>query len=211
MADDAHSPDLYWVDPPERCLLPLDTFHVPKRLLRSVRQNTYTITINKAFADVIQACAEPTPVRKKTWINGEIIKLYRELHAHGHAHSVEAWKDNTLVGGLYGVSLGRAFFGESMFSRARDASKIALCHLVARLKRNGFTLLDAQFENPHLLQFGATTISREAYHRLLGLALESLESLAGTAAGAASPSFTAGAALDGGGATGFLQSSAQTS
>jgi len=207
MAETAQSTELYWVDPLERCLLPLDTFHVPRRLLRTVKNNEFTITINKSFRDVMQACAQSTVTREKTWINTEIIKLYCELHAHGHAHSVEAWKNEKLVGGLYGVSLGTAFFGESMFTRARDASKVALCHLVARLKQKGFTLLDAQFENPHLNQFGAQIVSRADYQRLLGLALESL---AGSLAGA-SPSFAEGAVLDGGGATGFLQSSAHTS
>jgi leucyl/phenylalanyl-tRNA--protein transferase len=199
MAETAESADLFWVNPPERCILPLKTFHIPTRLARTVRQGKYRMTINQCFEKVMQACAVTTHARKKTWINAEIIEAYTALHVLGHAHSVEAWThDNKLAGGLYGVSLGRAFFGESMFSVQRDASKVALVHLAARLVENGFTLLDAQFENDHLLQFGAVTIPRDDYLRFLALALDG------------SASFTAGSGARGG-VTGFLQSRTQTS
>jgi leucyl/phenylalanyl-tRNA--protein transferase len=172
MAETADDPDLFWVDPERRGVIPLDSFHVPHRLGRTVRHGTYTITIDRDFEGVIAGCAESTPKRRATWINTEIVRLYRELHARGHAHSVECRLDDALVGGLYGVALGGAFFGESMFSRARDASKVALVHLVARLKRGGFTLLDTQFVTPHLARFGAIEVSRAVYRRQLASALK---------------------------------------
>jgi leucyl/phenylalanyl-tRNA--protein transferase len=171
MAESADSPELYWFDPDRRGILPLDGFHVPRRLLRTVRQRRFEVTVDRDFAGVIRACAEPAPDRPKTWINNEILRLYQELHALGHAHSVECRLDGRLVGGLYGVALGGAFFGESMFSRETDASKVALVHLVARLRRNGFVLLDAQFVTEHLRQFGATEIPRRLYHAALASAI----------------------------------------
>lgn len=208
MAENARSDELFWIDPPERCIIPLDRFHVPRRLARTVRQDKYSITINRCFEDVIRACAAKQPNRPKTWINQPIITLYSALYQRGHAHSVETWEDGKLVGGLYGVSLGNAFFGESMFSTARDASKVALVHLVARLRRNGFTLLDAQFENAHLDQFNAEIITRETYHGFLAGALAG--GVADFAAGGGFAGAAAGSS-EGGGAMGFLQSSTHTS
>jgi leucyl/phenylalanyl-tRNA---protein transferase len=172
MAETADDPDLFWVDPERRGVIPLDSFHVPHRLGRTVRHGTYKVTVDSAFDAVIAGCAESTPKRRATWINSEILRLYRELHQRGHAHSVECWQGDELVGGLYGVALGGAYFGESMFSRARDASKVALVHLVARLKLGGFTLLDTQFVTPHLARFGAVEISRTVYRRQLAAALK---------------------------------------
>src|SRR4026208_1452287 len=152
-----------WFSPDPRAVLPLEDFHVPHALRRLARAKPFEITINKAFSAVIQACAE----RENTWINREIIDSYTRLHELGHAHSIEAWNQNTLAGGLYGVAVGGAFFGESMFHRVTDASKIALVALVERLKRQGFVLLDTQWLTPHLLQFGAIEISRTEYLTLL--------------------------------------------
>lgn len=174
MADSREDMRLFLMDPDVRGVLPLDRFHVPKRLQRKVRQNPFRITVDTAFNRVIEACAEPHPSRPATWINDAILNLYGALHRQGHAHSVECWTDDgELVGGLYGVSIGAAFFGESMFSRATDASKIALVHLVARLKTGKYQLLDAQFHNPHLEQFGLEEISREAFRTQLWGALRS--------------------------------------
>jgi leucyl/phenylalanyl-tRNA--protein transferase len=163
MARSARARDIFWVQPEERGILPLDQFHIPKRLTRTVRQDVFRVRINTQFERVMALCAEAAPDRPTTWINAKIRNLYGELHARGHAHSVEAYSGDELAGGLYGVSLGGAFFGESMFARQRDASKVALVHLVARLKRKGFTLLDAQFITAHLKQFGAIEISRADY------------------------------------------------
>lgn len=172
MADSREDMRLFLMDPDVRGVLPLDRFHVPKRLQRTVRQDPYRVTVDTAFNRVIEACAEPHPTRPATWINDSILNLYGALHREGHAHSVECWSaEDELVGGLYGVSLGGAFFGESMFSRATDASKIALVHLVARLKAGGYALLDAQFHNPHLEQFGLEEISREVFRDRLWRAL----------------------------------------
>jgi leucyl/phenylalanyl-tRNA--protein transferase len=169
MADGRHARKLGWYDPDRRGIFPLDAFYVPRRLRRTVLQQVYDVTINRDFEAVIRACAD---VRPDTWINDAIIDLYVRTHRLGFAHSVEARdKAGQLVGGLYGLSIGGAFFGESMFSTARDASKVALVHLVARLKARGFTLLDTQFVNPHLLQFGSTEISRADYHARLAVAL----------------------------------------
>ena len=172
MAERRDDTNLFWVSPEARGILPLDTFHVPHRLARTVRSDRFAVKTDTAFADVMRACAEPAPDRKESWINGEIMRLYCELHALGHAHSIECWRDGALAGGLYGVRLGGAFFGESMFSRERDASKVALVHLVARLKRGGFGLLDAQFITSHLARFGAIEVPRREYLRLLQDALE---------------------------------------
>lgn len=172
MADSRDDMRLFLMDPDIRGVLPLNRFHVPKRLARTVRKNPYRITVDTAFNRVIEACAEPHPSRPATWINDAILNLYGALHRQGHAHSVECWNDSgELVGGLYGVSLGGAFFGESMFSRATDASKIALVHLVARLIIGGYELLDAQFHNPHLEQFGLEEISRASFRTQLWRAL----------------------------------------
>lgn len=170
MAEDRSDPRLYWVDPDMRGVIPIDDFHIPRRLRRTVRQDPFAITVDRDFRAVIEACAEAGPGRRSTWINEEIVHVYTELHRMGSAHSVECRRDGQLVGGLYGVSLKGAFFGESMFSRATDASKVALVHLVARLKAGGYRLLDAQFVTDHLMQFGIREIPRTAYHRLLGQA-----------------------------------------
>ena len=171
MADDADDPDVFWVQPEMRGVIPLDDFHVPRSLARTVRRAPYAIRFNTAFRAVINACAETTGARERTWINRTIRELYVQLHEMGHAHSVEAWDDDQLVGGLYGVTLGRAFFGESMFSRKTDASKICLVHLVERLKERGFVLLDTQFTTEHLKRFGAIDVPHEDYEELLAEAL----------------------------------------
>ena len=171
MAERRGDPTLYWVSPEKRGVIPLSFFHVPHRLARTVRSGRFTVTADRAFHDVIQACAAPAAGREETWINSEIIRLYTALHAGGHAHSIECWQGGELVGGLYGVRLGAAFFGESMFSHARDASKVALVHLVEGLKRGGFVLLDTQFITPHLARFGAIEIPREQYLTKLAEAL----------------------------------------
>lgn len=172
MADSREDMRLFLMDPDVRGVLPLDRFRVPKRLRKTVRQNKFRVTADTAFNRVIEACAESHPTRPATWINDAILNLYGALHREGHAHSVECWtEDGELVGGLYGVSLGGAFFGESMFSRATDASKIALVHLVARLIGGGYKLLDAQFHNPHLEQFGLEEISRDDFREQLWHAL----------------------------------------
>lgn len=171
MAEDADDPTLYWVDPEWRGVLPLDAFHVSRSLQRTLRRAPFDVRVDTAFDDVVAECGRPRFDRPTTWINSEIHRLVSDLFRMGHAHSVECWQSDRLVGGLYGVSLGAAFFGESMFSRATDASKIALCHLVARLRRGGFTLLDTQFVTEHLEQFGTVEISRAAYHERLAAAL----------------------------------------
>jgi leucyl/phenylalanyl-tRNA--protein transferase len=163
MAERRDDPTLFWVSPEQRGIIPLDAFHVSKRLARTVRSDRFSVTADYAFADVMHACAEPGPGREETWINDGILELYTALHASGHAHSLECRREGRLVGGLYGVRLGGAFFGESMFSRETDASKVALVHLVARLKLGGFKLLDAQFLTEHLARFGAVEIPRAAY------------------------------------------------
>ena len=172
MADSREDMRLFLMDPDVRGVLPLQGFHVPTRLRKTVRKDPFRVTVDTAFNRVIEACAEPHSNRPATWINDAILNLYGALHREGHAHSVECWSpDGKLVGGLYGVSLGGAFFGESMFSRATDASKIALVHLVARLISGGYTLLDAQFHNPHLDQFGLEQISRDQFRERLWYAL----------------------------------------
>jgi leucyl/phenylalanyl-tRNA--protein transferase len=171
MAESAEDPALYWIEPPERGIIPLDQFHVPARLARTVRSDRFTVTVNRDFDAVIEACAEPQAGRPRTWINERIRVLYRKLHDRRHCHSLEVYEDKALVGGLYGVTLGRAFFGESMFHRARDASKVALVHLVARLKAGRFRLLDTQFITDHLRTFGAIEVPRRQYHKLLEAAL----------------------------------------
>ncbi len=171
MAESVDDPGLFWVEPELRGIIPLEEFHIPRRLARTIRQKTYEVKFDTAFSEVIRLCAEDTPDRKDTWINGRIAELYTELHHMGHCHSVEVWQEGKLVGGLYGIHLGGAFFGESMFSRSRDASKVALVHLVERMKKSGFTLLDTQFNTAHLTQFGAIEISKREYGLLLETAL----------------------------------------
>ncbi len=171
MANDRNDPTLYWIDPDMRGVLPLESFHSSRRLRRTVRGDPFSVRVDTAFRDVMQACADPAADRDSTWINDEIIDLYDALHKMGNAHSVECWCDDELVGGLYGVSIGAAFFGESMFSRQTDASKVALVHLVARLKHGQYRLLDTQFVTKHLASFGAVEVSREEYHRRLADAL----------------------------------------
>jgi leucyl/phenylalanyl-tRNA--protein transferase len=167
MAESAEDPALYWIEPDMRGIIPLDGFHVPSRLARTVRTTPFTVWINRDFDGVIDGCAEPKPDRSRTWINERIRRIYRALFENGDCHTVEVYDGATLVGGLYGVSLGRAFFGESMFHHARDASKIALVHLVARLKAGGYRLLDTQFVTGHLKTFGAVEVPKRRYHRLL--------------------------------------------
>ncbi len=167
MAESADDSALYWVEPDERGVIPLDKFHISKSLRKSVRHAGFEIRIDTSFETVMKCCAEKTDDRDETWINHRILKLYGQLHSMGCCHSVETWKDNQLVGGLYGLRIGAVFFGESMFSRANDASKVALVHLVARLNFGGFQLLDAQFLNPHLEQFGCYTILKEDYRPIL--------------------------------------------
>jgi leucyl/phenylalanyl-tRNA---protein transferase len=171
MAESAEDPALYWIEPERRGLIPLDAFHVPARLARTLRADRFKVIADGNFDAVIDACAEPRHDRSRTWINTRISALYRKLHRRGHCHSIEVYEGDELVGGLYGVNLGRAFFGESMFHRARDASKVALVHLVARLKAGGFQLLDTQFVTDHLKVFGAMEVSRRQYHKLLEAAL----------------------------------------
>lgn len=171
MAERHDSPSVYLVDPEVRCIFPFERFHVPRRLARTLRSGRFTFTINQSFGDVIAACAAPQPGREETWISPGLMALYVDLHARGYAHSVETRCEGRLIGGLYGVALGGAFFGESMFSLETDASKAALVDLVARLKRGGFRLLDAQFHTAHLAQFGCETVPRTAFRRLLEEAL----------------------------------------
>jgi leucyl/phenylalanyl-tRNA--protein transferase len=167
MAESADDPALYWIEPEMRGIIPLDGFHLPARLARTVRTTSFAVHIDRDFEAVIDGCAEPKPDRNRTWINTRIRRIYRALFERGHCHTVEVYEGAELVGGLYGVSLGRAFFGESMFHRARDASKVALVHLVARLKAGGYRLLDTQFVTEHLRTFGAVEVPKRRYHRLL--------------------------------------------
>jgi leucyl/phenylalanyl-tRNA---protein transferase len=172
MGERRDDPKLYWLDPRLRAVLPLDGFHLPKRLARTVRQGMFEVTADCAFTEVMRACAEPRPGHPESWINEPILDLYGELFRRGHAHSIECRRAGELVGGLYGVSVGAAFFGESMFSRERDASKVALVHLVARLIKAGFRLLDCQFMTEHLRSFGAIEMPREEFRVLLAEAVE---------------------------------------
>ena len=173
MAESRDDPRVFIVEPEQRGVIPLDAFHMPSRLRRTVRREPFEIRVDTAFEAVLDGCAAAQgPDRDDTWINGPNRRLYGALHAKGYVHSVECWKDERLVGGLYGVSLGGAFFGESMFSRERDASKVALVHLVARLRRGGWMLLDAQFLTEHLSQFGAVETPQAAYLRRLAPALK---------------------------------------
>ncbi|WP_421994990.1 leucyl/phenylalanyl-tRNA--protein transferase [Roseococcus sp.] len=172
MAESRDARTLYWLDPEQRGVIPLTDFHLSRRLARRMRQSPYRVTANRAFERVIDECAAPRPSSPESWINAEIRALFLALHEQGHAHSIESWQGETIVGGLYGVAIGGAFFGESMFSRADDASKIALVNLVARLRLCGFTLLDAQFQTAHLAQFGTQEVPRAIYKRMLSLAVD---------------------------------------
>ena len=219
MADARDDANAYWVEPKRRAILPLARFRVSQSLAKTIRQDRFRVTADTAFARVIDTCAAVAPDRDETWINADIEAAFRVLHANGLAHSVECWHDGELVGGLYGLAMGRAFFGESMFSRATDASKVALAWLVARMKMGGFELLDCQFMTEHLASLGAIEISQAAYLKLLKQALSdqvstvaspspsgtSAGSTAGAAAGAASAFGFAG---DWGALDGFLSSSA---
>ncbi|MBO0125430.1 MULTISPECIES: leucyl/phenylalanyl-tRNA--protein transferase [Agrobacterium] len=171
MADSADDPELFWVEPEIRGIIPLDDFHVSRSLAKAMRRKPFDIRFNTAFEAVMAGCAAEAPDRPSTWINATIRRLYTELHQIGHAHSVEAWEGKELVGGLYGVSLGAAFFGESMFSRRTNASKICLVHLVERLKAQGFVLLDTQFTTEHLKTFGAIDVPKQDYAKMLDLAV----------------------------------------
>jgi leucyl/phenylalanyl-tRNA--protein transferase len=172
MAESVDDPTLYWVEPEQRGIIPLNGFRISSRLARTVRSDAFTVTVDRAFPEVIDGCAAPQRGREDTWINGRIRELYTGLFEIGHCHSVEVWQDGKLVGGLYGVSLGRAFFGESMFHRARDASKVGLVHLVARLIAGGYVLLDTQFVTDHLRSFGAIEVPRRRYRVMLDMALK---------------------------------------
>jgi leucyl/phenylalanyl-tRNA---protein transferase len=171
MAESAEDPALYWIEPERRGIIPLDRFHVSSRLARTVRSSHFTVMVDRDFDGVLDGCSEPMPGRTRTWINARIRNLYRKLYERGDCHTVEVYDGDKLIGGLYGVSLGRAFFGESMFHRTRDASKVALVHLVARLRAGQYRLLDTQFVTEHLRTFGAVEVSRPTYHKLLDAAL----------------------------------------
>jgi leucyl/phenylalanyl-tRNA---protein transferase len=192
MADSRHAREVYWVEPAMRGILPLDGFHLSRSLAKTLRSDRFTVTADRAFARVIAACAEKRPDGQGTWINPQIEQACNELHLRGQAHSIECWQGDVLVGGLYGVSLGGAFFGESMFSRARDASKVALAHLVARLRYGRYKLLDCQFLTEHLASLGAVEVSRNDYVALLGAALAEGDGSAGAGDGSgAGPDFGA--------------------
>jgi leucyl/phenylalanyl-tRNA--protein transferase len=167
MAEDRDDPAIHWIEPKHRGIIPLDKFHIPKRLRRTLRNNSHQISVDKKFCEVIRACSESSQSRENTWINKPIENLYVTLFNMGYAHSVETYKDGKLVGGLYGVALGGVFFGESMFSRTSDSSKLALCHLSARLLKSKFKLFDVQFITNHLKQFGAVEITQNDYKKLL--------------------------------------------
>ena len=171
MADSADDPELFWVEPELRGIIPLDDFHISKSLAKTIRRAPFDVRCDTAFEQVMEGCAAPTPDRPTTWINAKIRSLYATLHSMGHAHCVEAWEGGELVGGLYGVSLGSAFFGESMFSRRTDASKICLVYLVERLRKRGFVLLDTQFTTEHLKHFGAIDVPKARYEKMLARAI----------------------------------------
>jgi leucyl/phenylalanyl-tRNA--protein transferase len=186
MADSRDAAELFWVEPRNRAVIPLDRFHMSRSLKRTIRSGRYQVTCDRDFQGVISGCAD----RAETWINAELERAMLALHGSGHAHSIEVWSGDRLVGGLYGVKLGRAFFGESMFSRMRDASKVALAWLVARLKVGNFMLLDCQFMTEHLASLGATSLPRETYVALLSAALGGGDASAGaSAAGALGEAF----------------------
>ena len=205
MGDSRDNDKVEWYSANLRGIIPLDAFHIPKRLQQTLRNTSLTISVNRDFVGVVTACAAPRHDEADTWINPPIIKAYSTLHQMGHAHSLEVWQGDSLVGGIYGVSLGRAFFGESMFSRVRDASKIALVHLLWHLHACGFELFDTQFLTPHLAQFGALEVTAEAYSGLLAAALS------GTAAGFSTGPLASGSTSSAMVATLYLQSTTHTS
>ncbi|MSP43222.1 MAG: leucyl/phenylalanyl-tRNA--protein transferase [Alphaproteobacteria bacterium] len=173
MAESRDDPELFWLDPEMRGILPLDRFHVSRRLARTIRSNHFEVRVDTAFEQVMRACAAPRPGHGDSWINARIISLYTALFDQGHGHSVECWREGVLAGGIYGIQIGAAFFGESMFSVVRDASKVALTHLAARLRAGGFLLFDTQFLTPHLAHFGGEEIPRDRYLHLLRRAINS--------------------------------------
>jgi leucyl/phenylalanyl-tRNA--protein transferase len=183
MSDSRQADDVFWVEPRTRAIIPVDGFHLSKSLKRTLRSGAFTVTLDKAFAEVVGTCAD----RPETWINADIERAVLALHRLGHAHSIEVWSGDDLVGGLYGVKLGRAFFGESMFSRKTDASKVALAWLVARLKAGGYSLLDCQFMTEHLASLGAIPVSKERYSALLATALGEGDSASGGSAAVSGP------------------------
>lgn len=187
MADSRDADSVYWVEPKTRAILPLDGFHLSKSLRKTLLSGRFETTANRAFPQIVRLCAESVAGRPDTWINHQIERAVAALFARGNAHSIETWHDGELVGGLYGITLGRAFFGESMVSRASDASKVALAHLVARLRTGGFTLLDCQFQTAHLASLGAKEVSRAAYMSALDSALSALSSGSSVSAGDAPP------------------------
>jgi len=191
MADDRDAASVYWVEPRRRAILPLDGFRLSRSLRKRIVSDRFRVTVDTAFERVVQLCAESVEGRPETWINAGIEHVFVTLHAMGFAHSVECWEGDRLVGGLYGLALGRAFFGESMVSRATDASKVALAALVARLKAGGFTLLDCQFQTSHLESLGAIEIARADYVALLSAALEGVVGASGSGAAAAAGDFRA--------------------
>ena len=172
MSESYDNPEIFWVDPRVRGILPIKKFHVPRRLKRTVRSERFEITINTEFKSIMEGCAASVSNRPKTWINSQIIELYTALHDMGFAHSIECWRNGLLAGGLYGIALGGVFFGESMFSRERDSSKVALVHLIARMRAGNFMFIDTQFINKHLSRFGAIAISRSEYQSLLKQAID---------------------------------------
>lgn len=206
MADSREDQQAFWVEPQQRAILPLDQFHISKSLAKAIRQDRFVVSADRDFAGVIRLCAESVDGRRETWINGEIETAFLHLHRLGLAHSVECWRDGQMVGGLYGLALGRAFFGESMFSRATDASKVAMAWLVARMKLGGFSLLDCQFMTGHLQSLGATEISQQLYLEYLDDALAELRRQVSTVA---SPSpLSSGSSVGAGAATGALSAGA---
>jgi leucyl/phenylalanyl-tRNA--protein transferase len=211
MANDRFDPTIHWIEPRRRGILPLEAFHVPRSLRKVVRQARFEIRVDSAFAQVIDACAASRPERPRTWLNDELLELYCALHERGFAHSVEAWADGRLAGGVYGVSIGAAFFGESMFTRRRDASKVALVELVERLRAGGYRLLDTQFVTDHLRRFGAMEVSRPAYRALLRNAIETPATFYGDAGGVLSVAPWSSGGASGGPSIASAQSTTQTS
>lgn len=211
MANDRFDPTIHWIEPRRRGILPLEAFHVPRSLRKVVRQGRFEIRVDSAFAQVIAACAASRPERPRTWLNDELLALYCALHERGYAHSVEAWADGRLAGGLYGVSLGAAFFGESMFTRRRDASKVALVDLVGRLRAGSYRLLDTQFATDHLRRFGAMEVSRPVYRALLREAIETEATFYSDAGGVPSVAPWSSPGTSGAPSIGSSQSTTQTS
>ncbi len=194
MADSREDEEAFWVEPKHRAILPLDRFHISKSLAKTIRQDRFRVTCDTDFAAIIRSCAERVDTRRETWINGDIEEAFMTLNARGMAHSIECWLDGRLVGGLYGLAMGGAFFGESMFSRATDASKVALAWLVARLRIGGFVLLDCQFMTEHLQSFGTIEVRQESYLRMLAKAIEPCAQVSSTASPSSESASVAGSA-----------------